>query len=35
VTVAAAGPADPIEQLRKLADLHERGALTDVKFAAA
>ncbi len=26
--------ADPVERLRKLADLHERGALTDAEFAA-
>ena len=29
-----AAAADPIEQLGKLADLHERGVLTDTEFAA-
>lgn len=31
---AGAQAADPAEQLAKLADLHERGALTDEEFAA-
>ena len=26
--------ADPVEQLQRLADLHDRGALTDAEFAA-
>jgi Short C-terminal domain len=30
----AAGPEDPLERLQKLADLHDRGALTDAEFAA-
>ena len=29
-----AGAADPLDSLRKLADLHDRGALTDEEFAA-
>ena len=32
----AAGPADdPIAQIERLAELHQRGALTDAEFAAA
>jgi Short C-terminal domain len=27
-------PSDPIDRLQKLADLHDRGALTDAEFAA-
>lgn len=38
VSPSAVGPtsggSDPIEQLAKLADLHDRGALTDAEFAA-
>jgi hypothetical protein len=30
---AQTAAADPAEQLTKLADLHERGALTDEEFA--
>jgi hypothetical protein len=30
---APAAPADPIERLTKLADLHARGILTDDEFA--
>lgn len=30
----AAGSEDPLERLKKLADLHDRGALTDAEFAA-
>ena len=30
----AAAAADPTEQLARLADLHDRGALTDDEFAA-
>jgi hypothetical protein len=29
-----AGPVDPLDRLQKLADLHDRGALTDAEFAA-
>lgn len=29
-----AAPQDPLDRLAKLADLHERGALTDAEFAA-
>ena len=29
----AAGSADPLERLQRLADLHDRGALTDAEFA--
>jgi Short C-terminal domain len=29
-----AGPVDPLERLERLADLHDRGALTDAEFAA-
>ena len=29
----AVDPSDPVERLAKLADLHERGALTDAEFA--
>ena len=29
------GSSDPLDQLQKLADLHDRGALTDEEFAAA
>ena len=31
---AAAAAADPIEQLKELAKLHEQGVLTDEEFAA-
>lgn len=31
---AAPAAADPVDQLSKLADLHDRGALTDEEFAA-
>jgi hypothetical protein len=31
---SAAAPADPTERLTKLADLHDRGVLTDEEFAA-
>ena len=31
---AQVGPEDPLERLQKLADLHDRGALTDAEFAA-
>jgi hypothetical protein len=31
--VAAAPAADPIEQLKELAQLHEQGVLTDEEFA--
>jgi putative oligomerization/nucleic acid binding protein len=31
---AAAGD-DPLDQLERLAELHQRGALTDAEFAAA
>ena len=34
VRSGAAGPEDPLERLQKLADLHDRGALTDAEFAA-
>jgi hypothetical protein len=30
---AAAPPADPIEQLKQLAELHSQGVLTDEEFA--
>jgi len=30
----AAAPADPVAQLEKLADLKDRGILTDAEFAA-
>ncbi len=33
-TVAPAGPRDAVERLSELADLHERGALTDAEFEA-
>lgn len=29
-----AAPSDPVERLKTLADLHDRGALTDAEFAA-
>ncbi len=31
---SSAAGADPLERLQKLADLHDRGALTDAEFAA-
>jgi hypothetical protein len=31
---AGAGDVDPAEELRKLAELHEQGILTDEEFAA-
>ena len=31
---SSAGASDPVERLAKLADLHDRGALTDAEFAA-
>ena len=31
---AAPAAADPIEQLKELAELHEKGVLTDEEFAA-
>jgi hypothetical protein len=31
---SAAGSTDPVERLEKLADLRDRGALTDAEFAA-
>jgi len=31
----SAAPSDPIAQLERLAELHQRGALTDAEFAAA
>jgi hypothetical protein len=31
---ASAGEADPTEELKKLAELHEQGILTDEEFAA-
>jgi hypothetical protein len=31
---APAPPADPIEQLRQLGQLHDQGILTDAEFAA-
>jgi hypothetical protein len=34
VHASAAGPEDPLDRLQKLADLHDRGALTDAEFAA-
>jgi hypothetical protein len=33
--MAAAAPADPTAELKKLADLHAAGILTDEEFAAA
>ncbi len=33
-TVGAKTAADPVDQLTRLADLHDRGALTDADFAA-
>lgn len=33
--VGAVAPRDPVERLRDLADLHERGALTDAEFEDA
>ena len=32
--VATAPPADPAETLRRLAELHESGVLTDAEFAS-
>jgi hypothetical protein len=34
VRSGVASPEDPLERLQKLADLHDRGALTDTEFAA-
>jgi len=34
VAPGVSGPEDPLERLQKLADLHDRGALTDAEFAA-
>lgn len=34
VRQGAPGSEDPLERLQKLADLHDRGALTDAEFAA-
>ena len=32
---AAAGPADPVDQLARLAELHKSGVLSDYEFAVA
>ena len=34
-TASAPAPADPVDELKKLAELHASGALTDEEFATA